>query len=65
MKREYIELSQKTIDRIEEITLTDYEINDCKVLVDNCINIIEDLIIEYDKLLEEYNDYKEKEMDRY
>lgn len=65
MKREYIELSQKTIDKIEEITLTDYEINDCKVLVDNCINIIEDLIIEYDKLLEEYNDYKEKEIDRY
>lgn len=65
MKREYIELSQKTIDKIEEITLTDYEINDCKVLVDNCINIIEDLIIEYDNLLEEYNDYKEKEMDRY
>lgn len=65
MKREYIELSQKTVDRIEEITLTDYEINDCKVLVDNCINIIEDLIIEYDKLLEEYNDYKEKEIDRY
>lgn len=65
MKREYIELSQKTIDRIEEITLTDYEINDCKVLVDNCINIIEDLIIEYDNLLEEYNDYKEKEIDRY
>lgn len=65
MKREYIELNQKTIDRIEEITLTDYEIKDCKVLVDNCINIIEDLIIEYDKLLEEYNDYKEKEIDRY
>lgn len=65
MKREYIELSQKTVDRIEEITLTDYEINDCKVLADNCINIIEDLIIEYDKLLEEYNDYKEKEIDRY
>lgn len=65
MKREYIELSQKTIDRIEEITLTDYEINDCKVLVDNCVNIIEDLITEYDNLLEEYNDYKEKETDRY
>lgn len=65
MKREYVELNQKTIDRIEEITLTDYEIKDCKVLVDNCINIIEDLIIEYDKLLEEYNDYKEKEIDRY
>lgn len=65
MKREYIELSQKTIDRIEEITLTDYEIKDCKVLVDNCVNIIEDLIIEYDNLLEEYNDYKEKETDRY
>ena len=65
MKREYIELNQKTIDRIEEITLTDYEINDCKVLADNCINIIEDLIIKYDNLLEEYNDYKEKEMDRY
>lgn len=59
MKREYVELNQKTIDRIEEITLTDYEIKDCKVLVDNCVNIIEDLIIEYDKLLEEYNDYRE------
>lgn len=65
MKGEYIELSQNVINRIEEITLTDYEINDCKVLVENCVNIIEDLITEYDNLLEEYNDYKEKELDRY
>ena len=65
MKGEYIELSQNVINRIEEITLTDYEINDCKVLAENCVNIIEDLIIEYDNLLEEYNDYKEKELDRY
>ena len=65
MKGEYIELSQKIIDKIQNITLTDYEINDCKVLVENCVNIIEDLITEYDNLLEEYNDYKEKELDRY
>lgn len=65
MKGEYIELSQNVINRIEEITLTDYEINDCKVLAENCVNIIEDLITEYDNLLEEYNDYKEKELDRY
>lgn len=54
-----MKLEQKLIDKIEEITLTDYDIIDCKVTLDKCLSIIEDLIIEYENLLDEYNDYKE------
>ena len=59
MNKEYIELQQDLVDKINEITLTDYEIIDCKVQTEMCVNIIEDLINEYEDLLSEYNDYKE------
>lgn len=60
-----MKLEQELIDKIEEITLTDYDIVDCKVTLDKCIDIIEDLIIEYEHLLDEYNDYKEYIQDNY
>ena len=53
-----IRLGKETIEKIEAITLTNYDIIDCKIAVDKCIDIIEDLIIEYENLLDEYNDYQ-------
>ena len=45
----------KMLKEIEEITNTDYEVKDF-IKVENLISIIEDLKIEYDRLLEENED---------
>lgn len=60
-----IRLGKDTIEKIEAITLTDYDIIDCKIAVDKCIDIIEDLIIEYENLLDEYNNYQTYIEDNY
>lgn len=58
----YVKLSDyeyKILKEIEEITLTDYEVADY-TKVENLLSIIEDLKVEYDELLEEFNDWQEK-----
>ena len=45
----------KMLKEIEEITNTDYEVGDF-IKVENLISIIEDLKIEYDRLIEENED---------
>lgn len=45
----------KMLKEVEEITNTDYEVKDF-IKVENLISIIEDLKIEYDRLLEENED---------
>lgn len=45
----------KMLKDIEEITNTDYEVGDF-IKVENLISIIEDLKIEYDRLIEENED---------
>lgn len=45
----------KMLKDIEEITNTDYEVGDF-IKVENLISIIEDLKIEYDRLVEEKED---------
>lgn len=57
---------KQIIERASKITLTDYEMvevprNDTFIDVDNLINVIEDLLIEYDRLKEEFEDYKNEE----
>lgn len=46
------------IDRIEEITLEEYSEKDIDLM-------LRDLLVEYDKLLDEYNDYKSYVEDNY
>lgn len=65
MKKEYLEFDNKTIEKIEEITLTDYGFVGCKIQTDKCIDIIEDLLIYYEDLQEEYNAYQEREIIKY
>lgn len=58
----YVKLSDyeyKMLKEIEEITLTDYEVADY-TKVENLLSLIEDLKVEYDELLEEFNDWQEK-----
>lgn len=45
----------KMLKEVEEITNTDYEVGDF-IKVENLISIIEDLKIEYDRLVEEKED---------
>lgn len=58
MKGEYLELDENLIKRIEEITRTDYNFDGCKVIAENCINIIEDLITEYDNVMSDFDDFE-------
>lgn len=57
-------LDKKLIEELEQITLTDYEFNS-EGETKNWDIIVEDLIREYEDLLDEYNDYKEREVTRY
>lgn len=57
-------LSKNLIEKVEEITVTDYNFND-KGETDNWDILVEDLIREYESLLEEYNDYKEEVLERF
>lgn len=59
-----MKLSKDLIKRVEEITVTDYNFND-KGETDNWDILVEDLIREYESLLEDYDDYKEYVRDRY
>lgn len=51
-----MKLEQKLIDKIEEITLTDYQFKDGET--NNGDLIIDDLVMAYENLLEEFNDFK-------
>lgn len=57
-------LSKDLIEKVEEITVTDYNFND-KGETDNWDILVEDLIREYESLLEKYNDYKEEVLERF
>lgn len=59
-----MKLSKDLIKKVEEITMTDYYFND-KGETDNWDILVEDLIREYESLLEDYDDYKEYVRDRY
>ena len=65
MKGEYLEFNESTIKKIEEITNTDYNFDGCKVLAENCINIIEDLLIEYEQLESDFHDFETYVEDNY
>lgn len=54
----------KMLKEIEEITNTNYEVGDF-IKAENLIAIIEDLKIEYDRLDEEFNNYKQNIEDNY
>ncbi len=57
-------LDKDLIKKLEEITVTDYEFNE-NGETDKWDIIVEDLIRYYEDLLEEYNDYKEREITKY
>lgn len=57
-------LDKELIEKLEQITLTDYEFNE-NGETKNWDVIVDDLIREYEDLLEEYNNYKEREVTRY
>ena len=59
-----MKLSRGLIEKVEEITVTDYGFND-EGETDNWDILVEDLIREYENLKEEFEDYKQKQIDRF
>lgn len=59
-----MKLDEKQIKRLKEITLTDYEFNK-NGETEYWDSIVNDLLIEYEDLLEKYNNYKEQVLDRF
>ena len=59
-----MKLTKKLIEELEQITMTDYNFNE-NGETENWDVIVEDLIMYYEDLLEEFNDYKEREVTRY
>ena len=57
-----MKLSEELLEKVKEITMTDYGFNE-KGETDAWDILVEDLIREYESLLEEYNDFKEKMID--
>ncbi|HBF68730.1 MAG TPA: hypothetical protein DDW20_05390 [Firmicutes bacterium] len=56
-----MKLGQEKIDKIEEITLTDYGIVDGTLSIENVESIIDDLLTKIDGLKGEIRDLKNKE----
>ena len=53
------------VNNISKLTMTDYEITGDFIPVDSWKNLAEDLLYEFDKLQEEFDDYKEFVKDNY
>jgi len=63
---ELSESNREWLEHAQKITDTDYEIgNDNYISVDNLINVIIDLVTEYERLDEKYQNYKEFVKDNY
>lgn len=55
----YLKLEQKTIDRLKKISITDFEEIGTFIPAENVETIIEELIMEIDRLEEKVEDLKE------
>ena len=61
----YLELKQDLIDKIEEITCTDYERKGDYITAENIENMIKDLLYEIDRLNEKIEDMENDIRDNY
>lgn len=61
----YLELDKKTIDKIEEMTCTDYERKGDYIPSENIENMIKDLLYEIDILSEKIEDMENDIRDNY
>ena len=57
-------LSKEMIKKVEEITLTDYFFDE-NGKTENWDVLVEDLIREYEDLQDEFEDYKQKQIDKF
>lgn len=59
-----MKLNKELLKKVGEITMTDYGFNE-NGETENWDILVEDLIREYEDLLEEYTNYKEREITKY
>lgn len=55
----YVKVEKKVLEKIEEITNTNYNAEDVFLTTESLIMIIDDLLIELDKLQEKLDDLEE------
>ena len=55
-----VTIDEKIIKKVEELTITDYEAKGNQVPAENIEGMIEDLLLEIEKLEEKYNDLEER-----
>ena len=55
-----VTIDEKIIKKVEELTMTDYEAKGNQVPAENIEAMIEDLLLEIEKLEEKYNDLEER-----
>lgn len=61
----YLEIDEKLKDKIEKITITNYDFKDNFLPSESIISIFEDLIYEIDRLEEKYEDLEQDMEDNY
>lgn len=61
----YLEIDEKLKDKIEKITITDYDFKDNFLPSESITSIFEDLIYEIDRLEEKYEDLEQDMEDNY
>ena len=55
----YVKIEKKVLEKIEEITNTDYNAEDVYLTTESLIYIIDDLLVELDRLQEKLNDLEQ------
>ena len=55
----YVKIDKRVLDKIEEITNTDYNAEGVYLTTESLIMIIDDLLVELEKTREELNDLEE------
>lgn len=61
----YVKIEKKVLEKIEEITNTNYNAEDVYLTTESLVMIIDDLLVELDKMQDKLNDLENNLNDNY